>query len=150
MHSDSTPVRNNQLLHRSLYFVSFLPVAMLVLVFAAHAFMGVTGAQELRDIVGGLGFGATLTVIFVFFAGIHDGIVAVLLVVKGKLVPSLPWGAVLLCRCLDHRTTGDDLVWWWTIRMGRSSDIRRHGRCCVCLPCRPPRTAIEHCRLRRR
>ena len=54
MPSDSTPVRNNQLLHRSLYFVSFLPVAMLVLVFAAHAFIGVTGAQELRDIVGGL------------------------------------------------------------------------------------------------
>ncbi|MEM8949925.1 MAG: hypothetical protein AAGC99_11395 [Pseudomonadota bacterium] len=50
----------------------------------------------MRDIVGVLGLGTTIITILIFFAGIHDGVVAILLLAKGKLFPKLPWWIVFL------------------------------------------------------
>lgn len=96
MPSDSSTFPKNDFVTRGLYYASFIPLILIVLVFGVHAVQGVTGQQELRDIVSILGFGGTITAILVFFAGIHDGVVTALLVGKGKLFPRLPWWTVFL------------------------------------------------------
>lgn len=96
MPSDSTSIQNSGTLSKGLFYASFIPLILVVLTFAVHAFQGVTGQQELRDIVSVLGFGSPIAVILVFFAGIHDGIVTIMLLAKGKLFPALPWVVVFL------------------------------------------------------
>ena len=56
-----------------LYGISFLPLTLLVLVFGGHAVMGLIGHQDLHDIIAPLGFGALVTSVLVFLAGVHDG-----------------------------------------------------------------------------
>ena len=96
MPQSATQPSEPRLSTRALYYASFVPLILLVLVFGVHAVMGVVGHQDFHSIIGVLGFGTLLTSVIVFLAGIHDGVVATLLLTKGKLFPALPWWVVFL------------------------------------------------------
>lgn len=96
MSSEPTVALKSYLLSPGLYYASFIPLILVVLVFGVHAVQGLIGQQVLRDIVSVLGFSGTTTAILVFFAGIHDGAVTTLLIAKDKFFPRLPWWTVFV------------------------------------------------------
>ena len=87
-------------MNRVLFLLSFVPVIFVVLTFGSHAVMGLIGSADLKEIVSVLGFGSAITAILVFFTGIHDGAVTVVIIAKDKLFPNLPWWPVFIYAAL--------------------------------------------------
>lgn len=76
--------------------LSYIPLVLVVLTYGTHAVMGLTGSAELKGIVSVLRFGSPFTAVLVFFAGIHDGAVCLMVIFKEKLFPKLPWWPVFV------------------------------------------------------
>lgn len=82
---------NNNFMKRILYVLSFIPLILLILTFGIHAWWGISGKQELIQIVSVLGFDEFTTRILLYLAGLHDAAVAVLLLINSWLIPKRYW-----------------------------------------------------------
>lgn len=75
---------------------SYLPLAFLVFIYFVHAIEGLTGSEDFYTILGVLGLPSTLVTAGVYFAGVHDALIVLLLLFKNRLAPKLPWEALII------------------------------------------------------
>lgn len=100
MSSETVESHPQSPMNRALFLLSFVPVILVALTFGSHAFMGLIGSADLKEVVSVLGFGSAITAILVFFTGLHDGAVTVLVLAKDRIFPSLPWWTVFVYAAL--------------------------------------------------
>ena len=60
----------------------YIPLALLVAIYAIHSFGGFSGSAEFYEIISVLGFSSTITSALVFFIGPWDGSIALLLLFR--------------------------------------------------------------------